>query len=468
MKLSLHHSLLILLIMLATPLSLMAQAANLMEVASSNPEFATFVTALGTTDLPVTLTGETPYTLFIPTNEAFQEMLVAMEMPTEALMGNSELLADVLSYHVVQGNYLVADLQNGMTLTTLEGQEVTLTVAQDGVLVNTAEIVEADLLASNGVVHVINGVLLPEISLPPIDPLSITGDIIVAGSSTVYPLTQQLAERFSEEGYTGNISVDSIGTGGGFERFCVSVETDIANASRPIEEDEIQACEANGRAPLEFRVGTDALAVVVSTDNEFLEDLTIEQLGLIYSGTLTTWNQIDSSFPSEPILLFSPGTDSGTFDYFVEAVMQPYAEAQGVTDNVTEAAETAMLEAPGLQFSENDNVLVEGVQASPYAIGFFGYAYYLENDEVVRILSIDGVTPTAITAENGEYPLARPLFIYSAAAVLAEKPQVGEFISFYLTYVNEEITEVGYFPASTIALNRAKTLLMEAVSGTTE
>jgi len=300
------------------------------------------------------------------------------------------------------------------------------------------------------------------IELPAVDPLSVTGDVIIAGSSTVYPLTLRMAERFGEEGYTGVITVDSVGTGGGFERFCVNAETDIANASRPINEEEAQACVDNGREALEFRVGTDALAVVVSTENDFVEDLSIEQLGLIFSGEAATWADVDPSFPAEPIQLFSPGTDSGTFDYFVEAVMEPHAEAMGVAEEeVGDAAETAILEAPSAQFSENDNVLVEGVQASPYAIGYFGYAYYAENEDVVRILSVDGIQPTEETAENGDYPLSRPLFIYSAQSVFDEKPQVADFISYYLTYVNDEVIEVGYFPASVEALNEAKTHVLD-------
>lgn len=302
------------------------------------------------------------------------------------------------------------------------------------------------------------------IELPAVDPLAVTGDIIVAGSSTVYPLTLRMAERFGEEGYSGTITVDSVGTGGGFERFCVNAETDIANASRPINEEETQACIDNGREAIEFRVGTDALAVVVSAENDFVTELSVEQLGLIFSGEAATWDQVDPSFPAEAIQLFSPGTDSGTFDYFVEEVMEPYAEAQGVAeDQLGDAAEAAILEAEGIQFSENDNVLVEGVEASPYAIGYFGYAYYVEEAERLNILTIDGVEPTAETAENGEYPLARPLFIYSAASVIEEKPQVGEFISYYLTSVNDEVIEVGYFPASVEALNEAKTWLMEAM-----
>ena len=295
------------------------------------------------------------------------------------------------------------------------------------------------------------------IELPAVDPLAVTGDIITAGSSTVFPLTSAMAERFESDGYTGTITIDSIGTGAGFERFCVSAETDISNASRPIDEEEIAACQANGREPIEFRVGTDALAIAVSVENDFVEDLSIEQLGAIFAGEYATWDQVDPSFPAEAIALFSPGTDSGTYDYFVEAVMEPYAEAQGVTeDEIGDAANEFILGVEGTQFSENDNVLVEGVAGSPYAIGYFGYAYYEENADVIRLSLVNSIEATEETAENGEYPLARPLFIYSDATIMTEKPQVAEFINFYLTYVNEEIIAAGYFPASVDALNQAK------------
>jgi phosphate binding protein len=291
------------------------------------------------------------------------------------------------------------------------------------------------------------------LELPAVDPLSVEGDIITAGSSTVFPLTERMAERFQEEGFAGSITVDSIGTGGGFERFCEAAETDVANASRPIREEEAAACEANGRPALEFRVGTDALAVVVSGENDFVDALTSEQLRAIFTGEATTWDQVDASFPAEPIQVFSPGSDSGTFDYFVEAIIEN-DEVEG------DDAAALLLNVPGVQLSENDNVLVQGVEGSPYAIGYFGYAYFAEEGERLKALSVDGVEPNAETAENGEYPLARPLYIYSAAEVIAEKPQVGAFINFYLSNVNDEIIDVGYFPASTGALNEAKAGLL--------
>jgi phosphate binding protein len=286
------------------------------------------------------------------------------------------------------------------------------------------------------------------VELPEVDPSTLTGDIISAGSSTVFPLSEAIAELFTQEGYTGKPTIDSVGTGAGFERFCTAAETDIANASRPIKDTEAEACKAKGREPVEFRVGTDALAVVVSAQNTFVSDLTEDQLANIYSGTLKLWSDVDPSFPAEPIKLYSPGTDSGTFDYFVEHLYKK---------------DKTLILGANPQLSENDNVLVKGVEGDQYAIGYFGYAYFNENKGTLKALKIDGVEPNETTAEDGSYPLSRPLFIYSAKNILAEKPQVAAFINFYLTNVNDVIGDVGYFPASDEALNEAKQHLLDSL-----
>lgn len=296
--------------------------------------------------------------------------------------------------------------------------------------------------------------------LPAVDPSTLSGDIVTAGSSTVFPLSERMAERFQAEGFTsdlGTITIDSIGTGAGFERFCKAGETDISNASRKIKQEEIDNCAAINRTPVAFRVGTDAIAIVVSKDNDFLQEVTLEELAKIFSVDSTQWSDIRPEWPAEDILRFSPGTDSGTFDYFVEAVMRP------VYGKDNEADKNAILSAENIQFSEDDNVLVQGVEGSPYAIGYFGYAYFNENQEGLNALSLNGVPPTFETAESGDYPLSRPLFIYSDAEVMKAKPQVAAFINFYLTYVNEEILDVGYFPASEEALTQAMQNWLDAM-----
>ena len=289
----------------------------------------------------------------------------------------------------------------------------------------------------------------PMTELPEVNPLEVSGAIITAGSSTVFPLSEAMAERFMDEGYADNITIDSIGSGAGFERFCVAGETDISNASRPIKESERESCAAIDRTPIEFHVGADALAVAVSKDNDFVDSLTLEEVALVFS-TATTWADVNPDWPAEPIQRFSPGTDSGTFDYFVEEVFDKNMEP--------------ILSADAIQLSEDDNVLVQGVTGSPYAIGYFGYAYYQENTETLKILAIDGIEATAGNVENGSYPLARPLFIYSDAGIMADKPQVADFINFYLTYVNEEIERVGYFPAGASVREAAMQSLLDAIN----
>ncbi|HSV86894.1 MAG TPA: phosphate ABC transporter substrate-binding protein PstS family protein [Levilinea sp.] len=297
------------------------------------------------------------------------------------------------------------------------------------------------------------------IELPIVNPAEVTGSIYVAGSSTVFPLTEAIAEIFRLDGYGDEIKIDSIGSGAGFERFCVSGETDIANASRPIRDSEIESCQAlsPARNPIEFRVGTDALAIVVHPENYFLTNATLEELALIFSDQATTWADVNPAWPAENIERFIPGTDSGSFDYFIEEVMTP---AYGDDE---EAARRATLNAANLQQSEDDNILAQGVKGSKYAVGFFGFAFFNENRDVLAALDVNGVTPDAESTEDGTYVLARPLFIYSDARIMQEKPQVAAFINFYLSNVNEIITEVGYFPASDDALDAARQAWLDAM-----
>jgi phosphate transport system substrate-binding protein len=287
--------------------------------------------------------------------------------------------------------------------------------------------------------------------LPGVNPLKVAGNVISAGSSTVYPLSERMVERFQDEGYKGNITVDSIGSGAGFERFCVAGETDIANASRAIKSSEVEAAKKIGREPIEFRVGTDALAVVLNKKNTFAKNVTKDELKLIFS-TAKKWSDVNPVWPAQDILRFIPGTDSGTFDYMVEFLFGA-GKKEGI------------LAASNLQLSEDDNVLVQGVEGSPYAVGFFGFAYYQENKDKLNVLSVNSVAPSAETVNAGTYPLARPLFMYSTAKIMREKPQVAAFLAFYLTYVNEEIRKVGYFPSEAAALQKSKQAWLDAMKG---
>jgi phosphate transport system substrate-binding protein len=286
--------------------------------------------------------------------------------------------------------------------------------------------------------------------LPGVDPSRVTGTIITAGSSTVFPVSELIASMFKEDGFSGQVTIDSIGSGAGFERFTKTGETDISNASVAIKQSQIDAAKAIGRTPIEFRLGTDALAVVVSKKNTFAKDMTQAELKLAFS-TATYWSDVRKGWPKREIKRFIPGTDSGTFDYFVEHLYKKDRKP--------------ILGAKNLQLSEDDNVLVRGVSGDAYAIGFFGFAYYVENKAKLNVLAIDKVDANAANVDNGTYPLARPIFIYSDAKIMNDKPQVAAFIAYYLTYVNEALKEVGYFPAPAAEQKKAKQAWLDAVKG---
>ncbi|MCX7656336.1 MAG: PstS family phosphate ABC transporter substrate-binding protein [Treponemataceae bacterium] len=289
----------------------------------------------------------------------------------------------------------------------------------------------------------------PDKLLPGVDPSKVKGNIITAGSSTVAPLSETIAARFKKEGYKDQLTIDVIGTGAGFERFCKTGETDIANASRLIKQSELDWAKAIGRRPIEFRIATDALTICVSKSNTFVKDITMEELAAIFS-TATYWSDVRPEWPKNEILRFTPGTDSGTFDYFVEETFKKNKEP--------------LLKAKNLQLSEDDNVLVRGISGSPYAIGFFGYSYYAENKDKLNAVAINGVVPSDETVNKGTYkPFARPLFIYSDPLIMKNKPQVAAFIAYYLTYVNQEVKAHGFFPAPKEELIKAKQNWLEAM-----
>jgi phosphate binding protein len=457
--------LLVVILVLALPfVGVQAQDGTIAEVAAGAGNFTTLLAAVEAAGLVDALNSEGPLTVFAPTDEAFAALPAGT---VEYLLANPELLTAVLTYHVLPGSVMaetVMTMTEATEVETLQGAPITVMASDMGVTVDGVNVSATDIAASNGVIHVIDAVLIPPVELPAVDPLSVTGDIIIAGSSTVGPLTQVAIDAFLSAGYLDPISNDSIGTGAGFERFCEAGETDISNASRPIRDSEIEACAALNppRIPVEFYVGIDALSVVVSTENDFVENLTIAQLTAIYSGAATTWDQVDPSYPAETIQVFSPGSDSGTFDYFLEETLEADAEDGGLGLEA-EAAEAAIQTVPGIQFSEDDNVLVQGVAGSPFAIGYFGYAFYLPNQDTLRAVSVEGVEPTAAAVEAGDYPLARPLFIYSTADIIQAKPQVAAFINFYLTNDAQFVEQVGYFQVSERTARLAKLNLLVAM-----
>ena len=268
---------------------------------------------------------------------------------------------------------------------------------------------------------------------------AVTGSIVIDGSSTVLPISEAAAEDFNAANPGVDVSVKESGTGGGFTKFCAG-ETDINDASRPIKEDDEKegaACTANNITYVQLQVAIDGLTVVVNPANTFATCMTLEQLKTIYgpeSPENLTWNQVDPSWPNEPVVRSMPGADSGTFDYFTEVV-------NGEVDASTSHA----------QQSEDDNVLVSTVAGDPNAISYFGYAYYLQNNTKVKAVQIDGGTgciePTPTTIGDGTYaPLSRPLFIYPNTTKAKESPALYEFVNFYLANAAALATEptIGY------------------------
>lgn len=274
-------------------------------------------------------------------------------------------------------------------------------------------------------------------------PENLGGTIKVDGSSTVHPITAAVAENFREVAPNVRVTVGIAGTGGGFKKFCAG-ETDLSNASRPIKASERELCAKNGVQFLELPVAYDALTVVVNPKNTWASSLTVAELKRIWEpeaeDTITNWNQVRPTFPNRPLRLFGPGPDSGTFDYFTEAIMGKEDLSRGDYSS-----------------SENDNILVQGVATDESALGFFGVAYYEQNAKKLKAISIDdendangkgAVTPTSENVLNGTYqPLARPLFIYVRKDSLA-RPEMASFIDFLLKGEEETTRRVGYIPLS--------------------
>jgi phosphate binding protein len=289
------------------------------------------------------------------------------------------------------------------------------------------------------------------VELPAVDPAAVSGNINTGGSSTVGPLTIAVAERFKQDGYPDEIKVDVVGSGAGIDRFCRG-ELDIANASRAINDEEIATCRAANLEPLSLLVGVDALSIVVNSENDFVDNLTTEQLAAIFSGEARTWADVNPAWPAEAIQIFSPGTDSGTYDFFVETVFDGRENADNIIPQVQ-----------GVQLSENDNVLVQGVEGSRNAIGFFGFAYYNENRDRLKSVRFNGIAPNASTVASGAYGFSRPLFVITTAGILQEKPQVAAFVNYYLTNVNRIIRNVGYFPLPDNEWNQSKQQFLDVV-----
>ncbi|MBM7694072.1 phosphate transport system substrate-binding protein [Peribacillus deserti] len=260
----------------------------------------------------------------------------------------------------------------------------------------------------------------------------LSGTVQIDGSSTVFPIMEAVSEEYAAEQPNVKAPIGVAGTGGGFEKF-INGETDISNASRPIKEEEIQALKDKNIKYEEFEIAYDGLSVVVNKENDFIDKLTVEELQKMWleTGKVKTWADVREGWPKEPIKFYSPGTDSGTYDYFDEVILEEEQMRKDTT------------------LSEDDNVLVQGVQGNKNAIGYFGYAYYLENKDNLKVVPIvnskgKAVTPKPETIMSGEYePLSRPLYFYANVESL-KKPEVYDFINFTLENAGPLAEEVGY------------------------
>jgi len=284
--------------------------------------------------------------------------------------------------------------------------------------------------------------------------------IKVDGSSTVYPITEAVAEEFQKKNPKVRVTVGISGTGGGFKRFCIG-ETDVSDASRPIKLSEVELCLDNKISYIELPVAFDGLAVMVNPKNEWATSMTVKELKKLWEpaaqGKMTRWSQIRAGWPDKEIHLFGAGVDSGTYDYFTEAIVGKEHSSRG-----------------DFTASEDDNVLVQGIANDPLALGFFGVAYYEHNKDKLKLAAIDDenprngdgpVLPTFENVKNATYqPLARPIFIYVNKQAL-DRAEVRDFVAFYLTAGRPLVREVGYIPLSDAAYDLAVTRVEKRVTG---
>ncbi|MBE9064194.1 PstS family phosphate ABC transporter substrate-binding protein [cf. Phormidesmis sp. LEGE 11477] len=286
----------------------------------------------------------------------------------------------------------------------------------------------------------------------------VSGDIQIDGSSTVFPISEAMAEEFQIANPDTRVTVGVSGSGGGFKKFCAG-ETDISNASRPIKEEEVALCDEAGIEFIEVPIAYDGITLVTNPENDWAQCLTVDQLNAMWSpeaeGSVENWNQVDPSFPDEPLELFGPGTDSGTFDYFTDEV------------NGEEGASRGDYTA-----SEDDNVIVTGVESTSGGLGYFGYAYYEENQDQLKSIEVENeagecIAPSRETIADGSYnPMSRPLYFYVKKEAYDTKPQVKAFVDYQLSTENGELVqEAGYITLPDDALAQAKSRVEEGKLG---
>ena len=275
------------------------------------------------------------------------------------------------------------------------------------------------------------------IELPTVDPLKVEGNLYVAGSFAASPAIEAMGDRFIEEGYAGIIEISGIGSSKGFQIFCQEGKSDLATASRPIRPSEVEACREIGREPVEFSIGMDVLTVVVHPENDFFDDATLEELARIF--TVEKWSDVNPDWPSETIERFIPAPESGVFDIFVDSVFYGNSEP--------------LLNLPNVKFFKDDeDFVVQSISTNPYSIGFFSFAFYERNKDLLKSISIEGLRPGI----RNEYPLVYSLLLYADAEMIPQNTQVSAFLNYFLTHVKQQVVEVGYFPPSREILENEK------------
>ncbi|TKX53930.1 PstS family phosphate ABC transporter substrate-binding protein [Halorubrum sp. SP3] len=289
---------------------------------------------------------------------------------------------------------------------------------------------------------------------------TLSGDIRISGSSTVYPVAQEVTRQFAEQHSEVSFNLTRDGSGGGFNNVFIPGDSDMNNASRPITENELQRCRDNGIEPVEFFLAQDALTVVVNNEADWIDSISLEELRTIWSPDTAPelWSDVNSDWPDEPFDLYGPASTSGTYDYFIEAVI-----------GETEADQDIRSDFEG---TEEDDLIAQGVSGNRYALGYLPFAYYTNNPDTVKALSLseggsDPVEPSLQAAQSGSYPLARPLFSYGHMGKIQEKNHLQAFIEFYINeaakdYVAEDI---GYVPASQDMVDSNLANLEEAIAG---
>lgn len=267
---------------------------------------------------------------------------------------------------------------------------------------------------------------------------SLSGEVVLTGSSTVFPISDAMAERFMEDHPDVNVTVDSTGSGGGFENHFCPGDSDVNAASRPIKDSEVEHCNSNGVKPVEFQIAGDALTVAVNNDADWVDSMTFDELSQIWrKDGAQKWSDVRDEWPDEKLELYGPASTSGTYDWFNENV-------------VSEDYDHTAQHEP----TEEDNLIVQGIKDSKYAMGYFGYAYYKENSDAVKAVKIaaeegdEPTEPSLANAKDGSYPMARPLFIYPSESAIQREPAY-QFLSFYLEKAETEmVQEIGYVPSS--------------------